>query len=221
MSKKLLLSLAPLLAVAVFAMTSAAAQAQTTYGTCAVGAPHQSNCPSATTEHFTPFATGVKVKVLTKKVPGSGDFKLTSAALTIDCTSLKDHGFVVNEGSFLVGHSEETLEFDGCTVGGCNVETEPAGPGNITGVVTDEVLTATTVRVTIASGFEIGFSGTPTGCPAKTVIGDFTGSATGTQNVKTNILKFAATKGFKLEGAEMAITGEDEAETEAGLKVYI
>jgi hypothetical protein len=227
MSKKLLLSLAPLFAVVAFAVTPAVAQAQLTYGNCVViGLPHSGNCPNPATERFKAFATGTAVKVVSRKVPGSVDYTLTSALGTITCKSLKDKGTVTNVliGGVLTGTSELTLEFDECTFGGCPVQTAGSGSGNIVGVVTDQVLTATTVSVKLAAaGIVIVFSGPPpTGCPAAgTALGTVTGSATGTQTAKTNVLKFNKTPGFKFNGEPATITGEDELETEGGLPVYI
>lgn len=226
MSKKLLLSLAPLFAVVAFAVTPAIAQAQLTYGACAPSATPSPNCPAG--EEFIAFKTGTAVKVTSKKVPGSGNYKLVAEAGTIECTSLVDKGTVTNKliGGVLTGTSVLTLEFDGCTFMGCPVQTAGSGAGNIVIVgVKDQVITATTVTVTLPTGgVVIVFSGPPpTGCPAAgTTLGTISGSTTGTQAAKTNILTFAAATGLLFNGKPATITGEDEVETETGAKkVYI
>lgn len=227
MIKKLLFSLAPLLVVAAFAMTSAAAQAQLTYGTCAPGV-HSANCPAG--EKFTAFTTGKAEKVTSKKVAGSGPETLTSALGTITCKSLTDKGTVTNvlKGGVATGTSELTLEFDECSTvymeKVCPVQTDENGAGNIDAVVTDEVITATTVKVNIVGEVTIVFSGPPpTGCPPKgTEVGKVTGSATGTETAKTNVLKFSNTGGFLFNGGASTFTSEDELVTSpGGLPVYI
>ncbi len=192
MSKTILMSVAPLLAVAAFAIAPAAASAVTTYGTCASGT-HSANCPAG--EKYTAFTAVTKVR--DKKAAGSGNFILTTAAGTIECTAVFSAGTDENVGT--VGHSKDTLIFEGCTTkfetATCKVAT--GGSKVITGEVTDEVTSETTVKITVTGGFEINFQGNEAGCPPEnTEVGTVTGTATGTQAKATNVLVFAAATGL-------------------------
>jgi hypothetical protein len=227
MIRKLLLMLTPMLAVAAFAVVPVFAQAETkTYGTCSLGAPQEPlHCPEGE-KTFTAFANETPVKILGQKALGSGNFILTMAAgAKIECESLIDFGEDENIGG--VGNSKATLSFHHCfTIFEglkCKINTTGAGAGVVVGVVTAKVITETTVKVTVTSGFALRISGPPpAGCPAAgTTIGTITGSATGTQAKGSNALVFAAATGLKLNGEASTITGSNETFTEAGEPVVI
>lgn len=207
MSKKILMSLAPLLVVSAFAVMPAMASARLSYGTETGGV-------------FTPFASSTKV--VTK---GTTAYKLTASGETIECKTLADHGTVKNEGTPSVGHSEETLEFGECmvttgTFKGCKVAS--AGFADINGTITDVVTSEQTVEITVTGGFVITFTGSPAGCPAAgTELGTVTGHATGVQLRKTNKLEFSESTGLKFLGEEAFITGTDESNTEVGAKPVV
>jgi len=223
MTKKLLLSIAPVLALAMFAVMPALAQAQTrAYGTCEAGT-HTSECPAGETK-FKAFANGKAVKVVSKKAAGSGNFILEVEATgeKIECTTFKNKGTVENKAG--IGHSTLTLEFDDCTLvtgigKGCSVQTPKAPkPDEIIGKVTDEVLASgTEVKITVTSGFELETDGEPATCPlpAGTPLGTVKGTATGTQAAGSNVLVFTKAKGLFLGTEASNITGSDELETEA------
>jgi hypothetical protein len=213
MTRKILLSIAPVLALAIFAVIPAFAQAATTeYGTITAG-------------KFTPFTTPTKV---TSKKSGTGKFILKAASgAVIECDSFSDTGTFENKAG--VGTSKDTLTFDHCVAVlsptlSCPVQTAGSGSGNIIGAVTDKVLTETTVQITVTPpGIKIVFTGPPpTGCPAAgTVVGTVTGSTTGTQAVGSNILVFNKAKGLKLETEETELTGSNETFTEVGGKPVV
>jgi hypothetical protein len=219
MSKKSIMGLAPLLAVAAFAIAPAAASAVTTYGTCEVtGIPHSGNCPNPATERFFPFAAEKRVAIFGKKV--SATFVLENEAETagIECSEVAAAGVLWNVGA--IGHSHTILAFEGCKgIKGlavtCGAGSLPNGNGIIEGVVTDEVKAQTEVDVVIQSGF-------PVVCGA-TNLGEVTGSVIGKQTEKTSILKFAKAKGLKFAGENAQITGELEFLTSLApnKKVYI
>jgi hypothetical protein len=225
MTKKILIGLAPLLAVAAFAVMPAMASATTAYGTCEVGQPETSPpCPEGE-KNFTAFTT--TVKVLDQKALGNGNFILKDekTGAVIECEGLISNGTDKNTAG--VGESAETLSFHHCftIVEGkrCKMSTVGDGAGSIVGTVTDKVITETTVTVTVTGGFALVFSGPPpTGCPKTgTVIGTVTGSATGTQAKGSNVLEFSKTKGFKLGTDGTEFTGSVETYTEAGRPVVI
>jgi hypothetical protein len=218
MTKKILIGLAPLLAVAAFAVMPAFAQAQTrAYGTCETGEPQEfPPCPEGE-KKFTAFTTTVKVR--DEKAIGSGNFILTDTVTgaKVECETFKSFGTDKNVGG--VGMSEDTLIFDHCFLAGttkCKVNTAGAGAGVIVGVVTDEVLAGgVTVKIKIKSGFTLVFSGVPAGCPASgTVIGTVTGTATGAQAAGSNVLVFTAAPGLLLGKDASTITGSSETYTE-------
>ena len=219
MSKKILMGLAPLLAVAAFAMTSAAAQAQTTYGICEAGPPHTANCPG--TEKFKAFPEFVHEEVRDVKVSGSFVLENEAENAGIECKSFKSIGYVWNVAG--VGMSEESLNFDECTpikglatlcTGGVNVKNNHEIQGSITNEVTGEEK----VTITVSEGFNVK-------CKTATEeveLGNVTGSATGTQTKATTHLKFAKAKGLKFHGENAQITGEAETVLISNLKkVYI
>jgi hypothetical protein len=220
MTKKILIGLAPLLAVAAFAVMPAFAQAQTrAYGTCETGEPQEfPPCPEGE-KKFTAFTTTVKVR--DEKAIGSGNFILTDTVTgaKVECETFKSFGTDKNVGG--VGMSEDTLIFDHCFTlfegKKCKVNTAGAGAGVIAGVVTDEVLAGgVTVKIKIKSGFKLVFSGPPpVGClPTGTVIGTVTGTATGAQAAGGNVLVFAAAPGLLLGTDASTITGSSETYTE-------
>jgi hypothetical protein len=220
--RKIMLGMAPLLAVAAFAIAPAAASAVTTYGTCAAGPPHSANCPG--TEDFTAFPEFEHVSVLSKKATGSGNFILENEAKTadIECSTFSDSGYVRNV--VLVGHSVEFLVFDGCKGSGAFEKKCSAinakNNNEIEGFVSNEVLTETTVKITIESGFNVKCL-EKEGKKEEEELGNVTGTATGTQTKATNVLKFAKATGLKFAGEPATITGEDELETTSGKKVFI
>ncbi|MGO9322464.1 MAG: hypothetical protein ACLQBY_16930 [Solirubrobacteraceae bacterium] len=213
MTKKLMSSVVPLIAVAAFAVMPAMAQAETkSYGTCATGTP-ETKPPCPTGQKFTAFTENEHIAVYGKKV--STTFVLENEAKTADitCTTLQAGGLFWNVTGD-IGKSHVILNFDGCTgtglLAGCSIN--PLTNHEIEGVVTDEVLTETTVKVTIESGFNVK-CGT-------TELGNVTGSVTGTQS--GSVLKFKEAKGLTFAGEPSTITGEVEFITsETGKKVYI
>jgi hypothetical protein len=222
MAKKLLLSLAPILAVAAFAIAPAAASAVTTYGTCA-GVGTAANCPGGN-EIFTPFAAATKV--VDKKTTGSGAFVLEvpSTGGKITCTTESSIGTDENVGG--VGKSTDILFFDNCELNSpaCLVNSTGADLGDIVVEVTDKVETAETVKITLPEGVPIEIPGTQkkTGCETQTSLGEVTGAATGNQKIKTNILEFTAAPGLALNSVAATITGSTETVTKTGSKkVYI
>jgi len=231
MIRKLLLMLTPVLVLAAFSVMPAFAQAETkAYGTCSPGEPQELlHCPEGE-KTFTAFANETPVKVLGKKAIGSGNFILTDTVngAKVECEGLINSGKVENKGTPAVGNSTETLVFHHCSTKvetlKCRVNTAGAGAGVIVGIVTTKVITETTVKATVTSGFAIVFSGPPhAGCPAAgTVVGTVTGSATGTQAAGSNELVFTAATGLKLASEAATITGSDETYTrEEGKPVVI
>jgi hypothetical protein len=229
MSKKILMGLAPLLAVTAFAvMPAMASAANEAYGTCEPGAPEtHPPCPEGE-KTFTAFANGTPVKVLSEKTFGGGNFILKGAAGgVIECQDLKDSG--TDENVLGVGNSKETLLFLRCSTKvstlTCRVNTVGAGAGVIHTEVTNKVLAGgLTVEIKLpVAGVAIVFSGPPpTGCPAAgTALGTVTGSITGTQARGSNDLVFNKTKGLLFKGEESELTGNDETYTEAGKPVVI
>ena len=232
MIKKLLLSIAPVLVLASFAVMPAFAQAETKeYGTCELGGIEESPpCPKGE-KKFTAFTT--KVAVLSKKRAGSGNFNLeTAGGGIIECTTLTDMGTDENVGTppNAVGHSTDTLFFDGCKVAvgalkGCEVNSFFADKGDVVVTITNLVLKETEVEIKLpAGGVELEVPGTQKGivaCETKTALGSVTGTAKGTQAKGTNILAFAKAKGLKLGIEEATITGETETITEGTKKQVV
>ena len=222
MIKKLLLSIAPVLVLASFAVMPAFAQAQTTaYGTCETGEPQEfPPCPEGE-KKFKAFTT-TPVKVVDQKAIGNGNFILTDKVTggKIECEGLISTGTDKNTAG--VGESAETLSFHHCFTifegKRCRVSTVGAGGSSIVGTVTDKVLAGgLTVQITVTGGFALVFSGPPpTGClPFGTKIGTVTGKATGAQAAGSNVLEFTKTKGLKLNLTdETEFTGSVETYTE-------
>lgn len=217
MIKKLLLTLAPVLVLASFAVMPAFAQAQTrAYGICEKGTPHTAECPAGE-KNFKAFTNKVAVKVITKKTKEGPPFVLTDTVTggVIECKSLNDKGTVENVGG--IGKSKEELTFDECSVlvgtTRCKVITAGNSP-NVVGTVTDIVEPGgTTVTITVTGGFALIFDGLPASppCPAAgTPIGTVTGSATGAQAAGSNDLVFKAAPGLFLGKDASTITGNDE-----------
>jgi hypothetical protein len=202
MSKKLLMGLAPLLAVAAFAIVPAAASAVTTYGTCGTVGGASANCPG--TEHFTPFAGEKRVAVFGKKV--SGLFVLENEAKTadIECSEFTAGGLDWNKAG--IGHSHTVLAFEGCKGSGTLAAVCPAGVingnGIIQGDVNDEVKNFNHVDIAIVDGFEV-VCGT-------TNLGSVTGAVTCEQPEKSAVLKCVKAAGLKFAGENATITGESE-----------
>jgi hypothetical protein len=190
--RKLMLRLAPLLAVAAFVAAPAAAQARTTYGTETGGI-------------FTPFPGEARVSVFGTKI--SAQFIIENEAQTFGwkCSEASVSGLDWNVAG--LGHGSELVAFEGCkgvggletTCGGTNI---PNGNGIIEGEVTDEVATETTVKHVIQNGFQITCGSTNLGRP--------TGSFTGNQSKKSGILRFLKAGGILFAGEKMTITGEEE-----------
>jgi hypothetical protein len=219
--KKLYVLSLPLLAVVAFAIASATASAVTSYGTCQELAATSTNCPAG--EKFHEFPEFEHIGVDTREV--SKAFVLENEAKTagIECTSLEDIGYFFNilnaAGTAEVGHSNEVLLFDSCKGTGALAacEINPKTNHEIEGTVTNEVVKENEVKITITSGFNVKCK---EGTEEKEE-GGVTGSATGTQTVKTNVLKFAKATGLTFAMAPATITGEVEAFTLQGKKVYI
>jgi hypothetical protein len=217
--KKLMLGLAPLLAVAAFAVMPAAASALTSYGTCTAPGPKAAQCPGV--EKFTPFTEFKHEVVEDKKVSAKFILENEAENAGIECTTLTSAGFVWNVLG--IGHSHEVLDFDGCKgikgLAPPRCEQINAKTNNeIEGVVTNEVTAAAAVKITVESGFNVK-------CLKGGVeeeFGNVTGMATGTQTVETAVLKFVKAKGLKFLGENAQITGESETVlTSNGKKVYI
>jgi hypothetical protein len=202
--RKLMIGLAPLLALLAFAVVPAMASAQTLeYGICEKGTPETKPPCEKAGEKFVPFAAPTEVTTKGK------NFELESAIGTVSCKTLKDEGTLENVGG--VGHSKEILEFSKCTA---VVEGKTCKVANVAGEVTDQVISETEVRVTVVEpGFPITFTGKPAGCPDGT-IGDVTGSTVG--KVVGNEVEFVKAGGLKFLGAEAFITGSDEVVTKTG-----
>jgi len=227
--KKILMGLAPLLAVAAFAvMPAMASAANEHYGTCVSGAAEEHPpCPEGE-KTFTAFPELTPVFVKTEKAFGTGNFVLTNVKTTakIECEGLIDQGELENIEA--KGFSYERLVFHHCftlfETKKCRVSTAGAGSGVIVGIVSDEVLAGgLTVKVNIVRGFNLVFSGPPpAGCPAAgTAVGKVAGTTTGAQARGSNVLKFAATTGLTINGEEATITGSDETYTDGGRPVVI
>jgi len=186
--KKLMLGLAPLLAVAAFAIAPAAASARTDYGTCGVVGVASPQCPG--TEHFTAF--GAATKVIDKKATGSGNFVLEEiiAKTKITCKTLSSIGTDENIGG--VGKSTDTLFFDGCELSApaCRVNSDGADEGDIIVEVTNEVVGAEEVKVTLTTGVPLEIPGTQAGCVPRTELGEVTGAVTGTQKKSKPIFSY-------------------------------
>ena len=229
MIKKLLLTLAPVLALAVFAVMPAFAQAETkAYGTCeATTKALQEHPPCPENErHFKAFANKKAEKVISKLDPGETFVLTTAAGVSIECTSFSDKGTVTNEAG--VGHSEEELVFDHCTftngpLAGCSVKSTGAPNSNeIIGKVTNVVLTEVTVEIKVtAPGIKLETDGNPAGCPVGAQLGTVTGTAVGKQEKGSDILIFTKATGLKLGEEAATITGSDILETAAGKPIVI
>jgi hypothetical protein len=225
MSKKHLIGVAPMLAVAVFALMPTMASAATIYGTCVPGEPRAAECPEGE-KAFVAFPELTPVNIKTEKTFNSGNFILKAAGGgVIECEGLINQGEVENVAG--IGISYERLVFHHCftifETKKCKVNTAGSGVGVIVGLVTDEVIAGGLgVKITVVRGFAIRFSGVPAGCPAAgTAVGTVTGSATGTQARGSNDLVFSKTKGFKLGAEETEITGNVETYTDGGRPVVI
>jgi hypothetical protein len=213
--KKLYALSLPLLAVAAFAIAPATASAITSYGTCQEAATTSANCPTG--EKFNEFPEFEHIGIDDRMV--SAKFVLENEAKTsdVECTSLESIGYFYNIEK--KGHSREILVFDSCvgsgTLKGCSINSKTNH--EIEGDITNEVLNEKEVKITITSGFNVK-------CLEGGVEkedGNVTGSATGTQTVKTNVLKFVKATGLEFGGAPATITGEVEVFTLQGKKVYI
>jgi hypothetical protein len=226
MIKKLLLSIAPVLVLASFAVMPAMASANTReYGTCETGT-HTAGCPTGE-KNFKAFTA--KTKVRDKKVVGSANFILenTVSHAKIECKKVFSAGIDENVGTppNAVGHSTDTLIFEECStkVGTATCKVSTGGSSVIAGTVSDEVLAGGLgVSITVTSGFEINFQGNEPECPPEeTEVGTVTGTTSGTQAVETNILKFAAATGLKLNGVASTITGSTETVTQGTNKAVV
>jgi hypothetical protein len=215
MSKKIYAALLPVLAVVAFAIVPSMASAATSWGTCQEAATTSTNCPAG--EKFNEFPEFEHIGIDTRMV--GEKFVLENVAKTadIECFSLENIGYDFNIGK--VGHSREILVFDSCKGSGLFKECSINSKTNheIEGDVTNEVVAATEVKITLTTGFNVK-------CLKGGVeenLGEVTGSVTGKQTEKTNVLKFAKVAGLKFAGEEATINGEVEAFTLQGKKVYI
>ncbi|MGH9919867.1 MAG: hypothetical protein ACRD6W_13515 [Nitrososphaerales archaeon] len=193
--RKLLLGLAPLLAVVAFIAVPAGAQA-------------------ATREYGTENAKGVfkaftkATKVTDAKV--SANFRLENEAKTadIECTTFSSEGTDENVGG--IGKSKEVLTFDDCEGTGLLAGCVPNGTGIIKGEVTNEVLASgTEVEIKIAAGVQFDVE-----CFGMN-LGGVSGKAIGTQPAKSNVTTFAESKGLVFLGEPSTITGAAETKTKA------
>jgi hypothetical protein len=216
--KKLLLGVAPLLAVIAFAAMPALAQAETkAYGICEAEKGHAKEGPCAVEEKFKAFTEFKHEEVRNKKV--STLFVLESASKAgIECKSYKSIGYNWNVGG--VGMSEESLNYDECVPNATlKLKCEAVNAKNnheIQGSVTNEVTKETTVKVTISEGFNVKCLEKGT----EVELGNVTGAVTGTQTGA--VLKFAKATGLTFAGEASTITGESETETiEGKKKVFI
>jgi hypothetical protein len=228
MTRKLLLMVAPVLVLAAFSvMPAMASAANEHYGTCETGGTEEHPPCPAGEKKFTAFKESEKVKVLSEKTFGGGNFILKDekTKAVIECEDLKDSGTVENVGG--IGKSTETLLFVRCTTAvstlKCPVNTAGAGSGVIVAHVTNEVLAGgLTVKITLTNNVVIVTSGPPpAGCPAGTAVGTVKGSVTGTQARGSNDLVFKEAKGLKFNEEESELTGNDETYTETGKPVVI
>jgi hypothetical protein len=213
--KKLMLSVVPLLAVIAFAAMPAMASAATKeYGTCATGTP-ETKPPCKTGEKFTAFKGKTEFTAVTgKKVSAKFVLEAEGSVAGIECTSYTSAGKEWNESG--VGQSEETLTFDECkgtgALAGCEVNPTTA-KHEITGVVTNVVLSETEIEIKVVSGFNVKCGTTEEG--------NVTGSAKGTQALSSNVTKFPAKAtefNLKFAGLDSSITGEAETVTTTGSK---
>ena len=213
MSKKILLSIAPILVLAALAVAPSMAGAAE-YGTCAKGTP-ENKPPCLAGEKFTPFPAGTSEKIVIKKVPGSSPFFIEndSKSRGIRCETLSGKGTVENvEGR---GVHREEWSFGGCTpkaLAGCT-EINPKTHQEIIGDVNGNILSNKKIEVHIESGFDVR-------CLIAEKEGDF-GSMYGTaeSSIKHNELIFKETRGFNAPlglPEESNITGSYEMETEVG-----
>lgn len=213
--KKLMIGLAPLLAVAAFAVMPAMASAATTYGTCETGGVEEHPPCPAGEKKFTAFTAATEV--ISEKALGTGNFVLKSGTAVIECETFIDSGSDENVSG--VGKSTDKLIFNHCffvfETKKCPVGTAGAGSGVIFVSATDKVKSETEVEITLPTAVTVVFSGPPpAGCPAAgTEIGKITGSIVGKQAAGTNILVFNKTAGLLFNGAASELTGSDETYT--------
>jgi hypothetical protein len=211
--RKLMLSLAPLFAVAAFAVLPSVASAVTTYGTCGAVGGASANCPG--TEHFTAFVAEQRVPVFAKAVSAEFTFESTTPAGNgFKCKGLQGGGHHWNTAAG-VGKSRNFLAFEECAGFGNRAGCTPNATGIIEGGVTDEVTGAEKVKVTVESGFRIECGGV--------LVGSITGSVTGGQIIRTAVLEFAAAIGLTFATEAYDITGKVEFLTSLApnKKVYI
>jgi len=210
--RKMMLSVLPLLAFAAFVVAPAAAQAETKeFGTCVAKSGEKAKAPCEAGFVFTPF-TEKREPVVSKNKAGTVFvLESTNKEADIECTTFEDVGKNWNVSK--VGHSHLILVFEGCTGSGTLKGCTPNGNGIIEGVVTGEVTSETAVKITIESGFNVK-------CGTEE-LGNVTGTASGTQAVSSNVLKFSKATGLTFAGKASTITGEDETETFGKAKVFI
>jgi hypothetical protein len=210
--KFIVMSVAPLLAVAAVVVMPAMASAATReYGTCAKGAP-ATVPPCAAKDKFTPFKELRAIPVLNKNVALTGKFTLQiekEPANGIECEKLSGQGILINLGG--VGHSESTLVFEKCKGTGalafCNAG-KINGTEKLIGLVSDEVNAAGEDEVTVQGGFtmtcEVG-PGASVDLGAMT--GGFTGQEVPGKGYETN---FNKAKGEVFAGELGTLTGTME-----------
>jgi hypothetical protein len=217
--KKLILGAAPVLAVMAFAVMPAMAQAETKeYGTCGATGTVKAVPPCKVGEEFfTPFK--VATKVIDKK-HGTKPLVLENKAKTADisCTTFSSAGTYENKEK--VGHSTDKLTFDGCTGSGAfeGCEVNPKTNHEITGEITDVVVTEKTVKIEVVKGFDVIVV-----CSGiEKNLGEVTGSAVA--KVEGDVSKFQNNpEEFNLvfAGEKSKIEGEAETVTEAGSKPVV
>ncbi|HEY5342083.1 MAG TPA: hypothetical protein VIJ66_00270 [Solirubrobacteraceae bacterium] len=230
--KKLYALVLPVLAVAAFAVAPATALGTTAYGTCETATKAEEQHPPCGTleKNFKAFPEGTTVNITTK---GTTRFKLQTyeepkpgevvVKEEIECETLTDTGTVENVSG--VGRSKENLVFSKCKVNtgalkGCKLS-------NITGNVSNQVTSATTVLISIVTETPPGFgvviaSGQAAPCTAGMSLGSVTGTATGTQAAGSNLIVFSNAIGLTFLSGKARITGTDAiTETASGKKIYI
>jgi hypothetical protein len=227
MRKKFLVSAAPLLAMAAFAVMPAMASASfPVYGSCTSKVLPQTKPPCPEKFKFTAFTTNVAQPQVISKSALTGLFQLRNEAGTagFDCEKQGGQGVVINQEvapGVIDGLSETWIVYEKCKgfggfgVGGpfeCGKVNETE---KIIGVVSDQLNEAGEDEVTIVGGFGVS-------CPhLKMYLGGVTGKITG-QAVpalpyETN---FNKATGLTFAGEASNITGTSTSVTLAKVKIY-
>ena len=219
MAKKFIfMSLAPVLAVAAFAVMPAMASAATEYGTCPTKVAPATSPPCNATYKLAPFTEGETWSVAGKKVASTAAFQLVNEEKTagLECGGYKTYGFDVNVGG--VGTSRQTLFYSKCKgilgLAGCvpnNGTTTGGGP--ITGEITTKLNGTEEEDVSIVAGGFQTFCVFPG--PVQQNLGGVTGLVKGKRLAppKGQEVEFNETPGLKFAGKNATITGTVETST--------